>query len=208
MDASLQASTDRAAPKPTGEAIGYMRRWSDQKPDATLAETLKAEGCDRVFEDVLEDQDSPLTALNAAIQASKHGDVLVVPSLEHVARSLRLLDDRIAQLTDRGVSLRSIKEGILVRPHDPCSFRASVSVLRDFEYSIVSDRIRRSLVKAAANGRRGGRRRALTDDKLVEVKRLLKEPGLTVADIAEAVGVSVATIYRHFPSPRGQRPQS
>ena len=208
MDASMQASTDPGAQKPTGKAIGYMRRWSDQKPDATLAEALRAEGCERVFEDVLEDPDSALTALNAAIQASEDGDVLIVPSLEHVARSLRLLDERIAQLADLGVTLRAIKEDILVRPHDPCSFRASVSMLRDFEYSIVSDRIRRSLVKAAANGRRGGRQRALTDDKLLEVKRLLKEPDLTVAEIAATVGVSAATIYRHIPSPRGQRPQS
>ena len=194
MEREERCSTRAESGRCVGKAVGYLRRWSDQEPDRTLIEALKAEGCARIFEDVLDDQDSPLTALDAAIGAVKAGDVLVTPSL----------DERITQLADRNVNLRSIRENIVLRTQEPCSFRAAVSTLRRFEYNIVSDRVRRSLVKAAANGRRGGRRRALTDDKLLKVKRMLDEPGLTVSEIAEAVGVSAATIYRHIPSPRGQ----
>ena len=47
---------------------------------------LKAERCDRVFDDVLEHQDSPLTALNTFVQASKKSDDLIVSSREYVLR--------------------------------------------------------------------------------------------------------------------------
>jgi len=77
--------------------------------------------------------------------------------------------------------------------------------LRAFERRIVSDRTRRSLHRAAAQGRRGGREVLLTGKKLATVKRLVAERQLTIEQIAAKVGVSAATIYRHMPAPRGRR---
>lgn len=191
-----------------GRALGYLRRWSDAAVDDEAARKLEAAGCVIVFEDVLEDQHSPVSALEKAIATLKPGDALITPSLEHFARSLRQLDERLQQVVGRGASLRALAENVCTEAGEPTGFREAITMLRRFEGNVVGDRTRRSLLRAAAQGRRGGRQRALTDEKLLEVKRLLKEPEMTVAEIAEAVGVSAATLYRHVPAPRRQRPPS
>ncbi len=208
MDGGMNTKAQPRQKRKQGRAVGYLRRWSDAPVDDETARTLEVAGCVIVFEDVLEDQHSPVNALEKAIATLKPGDVLITPSLEHFARSLRQLDERLEQIADRGASLRALAEKVCTEAREPTGFREAITMLRQFEDNVVGDRTRRSLLRAAAEGRRGGRQRLLTDEKLLEVKRLLKEPDMTVAEIAEAVGVSAATIYRHIPAPRGQRPTS
>ncbi len=50
-----------------------------------------------------------------------------------------------------------------------------------------------------ARGRKGGRPKALTPDKIVKAKAMLRDPTISVAAIAEMLGVSRATIYPYLP---------
>ena len=193
---------------PSGKVIGYVRRWSDDPLDPCVIPALEAAGCSLIYEEVLQDQNSPLKALPKALGTLQNGDVLVTPTLEHIARSLRQLDQRMDEFARLGLTLRSIAENLDSRADDASSFRDAVKLLCEFEYKIVSDRTRRSLSQARAEGRRGGRQRSLTDDKIDQVKALLADPDLTVSQIAERVGVHTSTIYRHLPAARKQGEQS
>lgn len=42
----------------------------------------------------------------------------------------------------------------------------------------------------------------MNDQKLSIAKALIKDGGLTVKEIAEQIGVSDATLYKHMPHPR------
>jgi hypothetical protein len=55
---------------------------------------------------------------------------------------------------------------------------------------------------AAARGRKGGRRRKLSEEDLAMVRALLKDPSLPVAQVAKRLGVSRATFYAYFPEAR------
>ena len=50
---------------------------------------------------------------------------------------------------------------------------------------------------------RGGRPPALKGRDLVRARALLRDPELSIAEVAEAMGVGVATLYRHLPGGRG-----
>ena len=63
----------------------------------------------------------------------------------------------------------------------------------------VSPRVRRALDAARAQGLVGGRKKALTEAKLADAKTLL-ESGRPPRAVAERLGVSVATLYRHIPA--------
>lgn len=164
---------------------------------------MKAHGCRRIFEDVLEDQYSPVVELDVALGSLRPGDTLIVPSLDHFARSLGQLHDRLQLLHEDGAALVSIQEDIDSRGNAAYCFSSAVALLRRFDRAILSDRRRRSLERAHDGGRRGGRKPKLAGKKAAVAQRLLTETDLSVPEIARRVGVSAATLYRHFPDPRG-----
>ena len=55
---------------------------------------------------------------------------------------------------------------------------------------------------ALARGRKGGRRRKLSDEDLAMARALLKDPSIPVAQVAKRLGVSRATFYAYFPGAR------
>jgi DNA invertase Pin-like site-specific DNA recombinase len=69
--------------------------------------------------------------------------------------------------------------------------------MAEFERSLLKDRTRAGLEAAKARGRTGGRPTVISDDLLVAAKAR-KAQGESVSDIAKALGVSRATLYRHL----------
>lgn len=50
---------------------------------------------------------------------------------------------------------------------------------------------------ARARGRCGGRKPKLDDKQVREIKALLRDPDIQVADVARRYGVSRTTLYKH-----------
>ncbi len=72
--------------------------------------------------------------------------------------------------------------------------------LAEFERSLIRERTQAGLAAARRAGHTGGRPAKLTD--LDVATTLLANPDITVAEIAERVGVSPATLYRYLPAAR------
>jgi DNA invertase Pin-like site-specific DNA recombinase len=70
--------------------------------------------------------------------------------------------------------------------------------LAEFERDLVRERTTAGLVAARARGRYGGRPSVLTGHKLQVAREMYRSGRYTVAAIAEALGVSRASIYRHL----------
>lgn len=70
--------------------------------------------------------------------------------------------------------------------------------LAEFERDLIRDRTMPGLTAARARGRIGGRPPALTPDKLAVARQLYASRQHTMEAIAEVVGVSRATLYRHI----------
>ena len=51
-------------------------------------------------------------------------------------------------------------------------------------------------------GRKGGRPPALKAKDLAAAKALLKDPEITVLEVARRLGVAASTLYRHLPRAR------
>ena len=77
-----------------------------------------------------------------------------------------------------------------------------ISAISGFESSIIRERTRAGLAAARARGRTGGRPPALSDADKTAARALLKDPAITVEDVAKRLRVSPATLYRHFPGGR------
>jgi hypothetical protein len=65
--------------------------------------------------------------------------------------------------------------------------------------SSMQERTRAGLAVARQLGRTGGRKRQMTDSKIVSAKKLLAS-GVPPRDVAKNLGVSVPTLYRWIPA--------
>jgi DNA invertase Pin-like site-specific DNA recombinase len=74
------------------------------------------------------------------------------------------------------------------------------SALAEFERALIRERTRAGLAAAMRAGRTGGRPPKLTEDDLDVARTLLANPDIPVADVADRLRVSPATLYRYLPA--------
>ena len=75
------------------------------------------------------------------------------------------------------------------------------AALAEFERDLIRERTAAGLVAARARGRRGGRPSVLSGHKLRVAQEMYASGRYTVAAIANTLGVSRASIYRHLTRP-------
>ena len=71
------------------------------------------------------------------------------------------------------------------------------AALAEFERALIRERTRAGLTAARARGRRGGRKRALTDKQAALARSMKADPGNSIADICATLGISKRTLYRY-----------
>jgi DNA invertase Pin-like site-specific DNA recombinase len=71
--------------------------------------------------------------------------------------------------------------------------------LAEMERELTIERTRAGLEVARKLGRKGGRKRQMTDNKIKSAKKLLVS-GAPPRDVASNLGVSVPTLYRWIPA--------
>jgi DNA invertase Pin-like site-specific DNA recombinase len=102
----------------------------------------------------------------------------------------------------RGIGFRSLTEAIdTTTPQGVLVFHM-FSALAEFERALIRERTRAGLKAAKRMGRIGGRPAKWTEDDLDAARTLLANPDITVAEVADRLGVSPATLYRYLPAAR------
>jgi DNA invertase Pin-like site-specific DNA recombinase len=181
-----------------GHLIGYARVSTlDQRPELQL-DALKAAGCYRVFTDHASGSLTKRPELDRCLDQLRPGDTLVVWKLDRLGRSLRHLVDTVQSLKERDIGFRSLQESIdTTTPGGKLIFHM-FAALAEFERDLIRERTMAGLAAARARGRQGGRPAKMTAAKLSTAKRLHDEGNLTMQEIADVVGVSRGTLYRHL----------
>jgi len=70
--------------------------------------------------------------------------------------------------------------------------------LAQMERELIAERTKAGLEAARKLGRTGGRPRSMTEGKVKSATKLLKG-GMAPRDVAESLGISLATLYRWIP---------
>ena len=185
--------------------VGYARiALIDSDPSRQL-EALRGIGCERVFTDEGVNAGAlKRPALDRMLRTLKRGDVLVVWKLDRLGRSLSHLIRLTKQLADKGVSFRSLSEGIDTTSAASSSFFLCVDALAEFERSLIIERTRAGSVAARRRGVKAGRKPKLTPEKVIHAQRLIDQ-GESPGEVAKSFDVSVATLYRHLPAAASNR---
>lgn len=122
--------------------------------------------------------------------------------MERRPRSLKQLIETVEGLAARGIGLRSLTEAIDTTTSGGKLIFHIFGALAEFERGVIRERTRAGLDAARARGRTGGRPPALSPDDLAAAKALLRDPDITVEQVARRLGVVPSTLYRHIPGGR------
>jgi DNA invertase Pin-like site-specific DNA recombinase len=179
--------------------IGYARISQDTQSIDLQIDALAAAGCEKLFSDTMSGSRNDRPGLKQALEFVRSGDAICVWRLDRLGRSLPHLIGLMQDLDGRGIGFRSLTEAIdTTTPGGRLTYNLFAS-LAEFERSVLRERTRAGLQAARQRGRLGGRPKLLAGEKLNAARRLL-EAGTPARDVAAAIGLSVPTIYRHFPA--------
>ena len=202
LPGTSEAAGDLLAAEPmvlTGALIGYARvttsgQLLDRQPRA-----LAGAGCIRVFADKQSGKDADRDELAACLDYLRTGDILVVPSLDRLGRSLEDLIAIVTGLRQRGIGFQCLHEAIdTTTPGGRLVFHV-FAALAEFIRELIVEGTLEGLNAARARGERLGRPPAMTAEQISHASALLTQPDATVASIARLLGVSRATIYKYVP---------
>jgi DNA invertase Pin-like site-specific DNA recombinase len=205
-----EAPGNLLAPEPamrTGALIGYTRVSTSGQLLDRQQHALTEAGCIRVFADKLSGKNADRPELAACLDYLRPGDILIVPSLDRLSRSLADLIQIVGTLRRQGVGFKSLHEALdTTTPGGRLVFHV-FAALAEFIRELIVEGTREGLDAARARGVRLGRPPAMTAEQIRHARDLLTRPDNTVSSIAWLLGVSRATIYKYVPElPARTRP--
>ena len=183
----------------SGALLGYARVSTGHQSLDAQTDDLLAAGVDpgRVYSDKLTGVSTKeqRPGLSALLDYAREGDVIVVQGIDRLGRNCAEVMTTIRDLGQRGIVLRSLREGIDTSNATGRMVAGVLASLAELELDL--GRERRAAAKAArrARGLPIGRPRKLTADKLAWAERQ-RAAGEPVSVIAESCGVSVPSMYR------------
>lgn len=179
--------------------IGYARvSTQDQNLDLQIEALTKA-GCKKLFDDKISGSRADRPGLTKALEMLRTGDTLVVWKLDRLGRSVKHLVDLVSGLHKEGVQFMSLTDAIDTGTPSGRFFFHVMASLAEMERELTVERTRAGLEVARKLGRKGGRKRLMTDSKVESAKKLLAN-GVPPRDVAKDLGISVPTLYRWIPA--------
>ena len=192
-----------ATPVIKQQARAARRSRRGRAQDVQLQQDALTEArCGRVYTEKISTRKATIQrpGLTAALDYLRAGDTLVVWKLDRLGRSVKDVLIIADDLHARGIGVR-ILTGKLSGTYCPAGegkfFFTMMAAFAELERDIIHERTMAGLVAAKAQGRNGGRPTVMDADKLAAAKAR-RERGESPTEIARALGVSRASVYRHL----------
>ncbi|CAM5202477.1 DNA-invertase hin [Castellaniella denitrificans] len=179
------------------QRIGYARVSTDDQHLDLQRDALTQAGCSVIYEEAASGKSTARPELEQCRKALRSGDTFVVWRLDRLGRSLPDLVQIVTDLEQRGVDFESLTEKIETDSATGKLVFHVFAALAEFERGLIRERTRAGLAAARARGRAGGRKPKLDAQQVREIKALLRDPEIQVADVARRYGVSRTTLYKH-----------
>ncbi len=186
-------------PVATETQLGYARvstghQSLDQQVDALTAAGVATA---RVYSDKLSGTSTreQRPGLAALLDYAREGDAIVVVGIDRLGRNAAEVMMTIRELGERGIVLRSLREGIDTSNATGRMVAGVLASLAELELELGRERRTAARNARRARGQHVGRPKAL-DDKKAALAQRMHASGESATTIATTLGVSRATVYR------------
>ncbi len=168
--------------------------------DQNTARQLDGVVVDKTFTDKASGKDVQRPQLAAMLGFVREGDVVLVHSMDRLARNLDDLRRIVRELTTKGVQVQFVTEQLTFTGEDTAMSTLLLSVMgafAEFERSLIGERQREGIALAKQRGAYRGRKRAFTDDQVNQLRQRAGA-GETKTALARTFGVSRETVYQYL----------
>lgn len=186
-----------AAPR-SGNRVGYIRVSSVDQNQMRQLEGLEL---DRRFTDKASVKDRRWPQRQAALEYLRDGDVLVIHSMDRLARNHEDLRKIVMGLTERGVVVKFVKERLTFTNEDRATAKLLLSVIwafAEFERSLTKERQRECIALAKKPEVHGGLKPFLGPEQAAELRTRVAA-GEKRAALAREFRISRRTLYEYAP---------
>jgi DNA invertase Pin-like site-specific DNA recombinase len=194
----------KTAPAATGTQLGYVRVSTGRQSLDQQTDALTAAGVDgnRIYSDRLSGTSTreQRPGLASLLDYARECDAIVVVGIDRLGRNAAEVMTTIRELGERGIVLRSLREGIDTSNATGRMVAGVLASLAELELEL--GRERRSAAREArrVRGQHIGRPKAL-DEKSATLAQRMHASGESARTIAATLGVSRATVYRVLATP-------
>ncbi|MCT1658207.1 recombinase family protein [Brevibacterium luteolum] len=182
------------------EKFGYARvSTTDQNIDLQV-EALKQAGVkpENIYTDIgVSGKRAKRPALDQMLNKLRKGDEVIVWRLDRLGRSMIHVAQLGEQFKEQGIGFKSLNDGVDTNTTTGRLLFNLLTSIAEYEREMIIERTTAGLATARAQGRTGGRPKAMTP-KLARHIEALVNSGHKATEIAEALGVSRATAYRYL----------
>jgi DNA invertase Pin-like site-specific DNA recombinase len=183
----------------TGVQLGYARVSTGHQSLDQQVDALTAAGVDtgRLYSDKLSGTSirEQRPGLASLLDYAREGDAIVVVGIDRLGRNAAEVMTTIRELGERGIVLRSLREGIDTSNATGRMVAGVLASLAELELELGRERRAAAREARRARGQSIGRPKALDEAKAALARRMHAQ-GEPASTIAAALGVSRATVYR------------
>lgn len=183
------------------ELVGYARvstREGQQVFDRQV-DALRAASCERIYDDRGSGASTERPGLKACLGYLRRGDVLVVLDLDRLGRLAGELIHLVDELQARGVAFWALNAAFDTTTPAGRAFLQIQAAFAEMERNVIRQRVREGVAAARTRGRKGGRPRLMTPERLRYAQHLMADRSRSVPSICrELGGVPASTLYHYL----------
>ena len=181
--------------------VGYARvstREERQVPDRQI-DALTTAGCEKIFDDRLSGVQADRPGLSACLSYLRAGDVLTVLDLDRLGRRARDVIGMVEDLEKKGVAFKALNSPMDTTTLAGRAFLQIQAAFAEMERNLIRQRVNEGLTAARARGRRGGRPRVMTPERLRFAQHLMADKTRTIPQICRELGdIPSGTLYHYL----------
>lgn len=176
--------------------FGYARvSKNDQSLDIQIKKLTEA-GCDEIFQEKTSGTKENRIQLKLLLSKLRKGDSICVVRLDRLGRRMGRLIEMINSFKADGIEFISLENNIDTTTPMGMLLFSMCAAFSEMEQTLISERVKEGLYAAHAQGRKGGRPKSLTAEKLKKLKSLVKSKEFSVTEICKMVEISRSVYYR------------
>ena len=186
----------------SSQTIAYIRVSTREQSTGRQSDGMASLNLDKVFTEKASGHNKERPQLRACIDYAREGDVVYIYSIDRLARSLSDLKSIIDELVNKGVTVKSIKEGQTYSRDSTNPFNQMLlNVLgsfAEFERSIMLERQAEGIAHAKLHGTKTGKPFGTTPLDMSRRPEAIEhsKSGMNISQIARAMKLSRPSISK------------
>lgn len=175
--------------------IGYVRVSSKDQNEARQIEALEAY-CEKLYVEKVSGKDTNRPELKAMLGFVREGDTIYMESISRLARNTLDFLQLVKELTERGVTVVSLKETLDTSTPQGKFMLTVFGALYELERDNIKERQAEGIAVAQKNGVKFGRPKQAVTDQFITVYKQWKQGDIKAVEAMRLLDLKANTFYR------------